>query len=132
MKPDAYIPLYGDELNSAVKGYPSFVKWAYWTAIWFYWSHNHCKGLTDDDNFLRGICELDKDEWQTARDIIFDNDHFFTQDANGLWHQKRAQEEWSKSLAKYNKQVAKSKKGAKARWTPPPRRNATGNATGIR
>ena len=131
MKPDAFMPLYGDDFIRAVRGKPAFVKWAYLLAVWHYWSHNHCKGLEDNEESLRDICEIRKDEeWQIARDIIFDNNDFFAQDADGLWHQKRAAKEWAIASLKYNRQVAKSKKGAKVRWSPPPRRHATGNATG--
>lgn len=132
MKPDAWMPLYGDDFIRGVKGRPLFVKWAYLLAVWHYWSDNHCQGLEDNEESLRDICEIRKDEeWEIARDTIFDNGKFFAQDANGRWHQKRAAKEWATSSEKYEKQVAKSKLGAVARWKAKHGKNATGNATGI-
>ena len=116
MKPDAYMRFYWNEFWSAVEGQSDQTIIAYLRAISHYYHHNHCVGLKDDSEFLRKLCRVDKAEWGEVCAIIFDNDRFFTQDANGLWQQKRAQEEWLKSVEHYDKAIKRAKLGAKARW----------------
>jgi uncharacterized protein YdaU (DUF1376 family) len=112
MKPDAFMPFYGNDFFQAVQGHTDSVAASYLRAIWYYWSHNHCKGLEDNDEFLRRVCYCDKEHWSYVRGVLFDNDHFFSQDVNGRWHQKRAEEEWNKSESSYARAVA----GGKNRW----------------
>ena len=112
MKPTAYMPVYGYELNGALRGYKKNVKWSYWLALWFYWSHNHCAGLRNDDDYLRDICECDHEEWDFVRPVVFDNEKFFTLDQDGLWQQIRAQKEWMKSQSK----LESYSNGGKTRW----------------
>lgn len=116
MHPDAFIPFYGNDYFQAVEGHDELIAIAYLRAIWYYWHQNHCKGLRDDDEFLRRLCRVEKDQWERVRAIIFDNEKFFTQDAEFLWHQKRAEEEWRKSVEKYDAAVNRGKAGAKSRW----------------
>jgi len=112
MKPDAFMPFYGNDFFQALKGRKAFVKLAYLELIWFYWSHENCQGLEDDADFLRGVSGLSEDEWEIARPILFDNNKFFVQDAEGRWQQGRAQSEWEKAKASYDRAV----KGGKNRW----------------
>src|ERR1017187_7546239 len=97
MNPDAYMPFYGDDFFRAIKGHPASISLGYLKAIWHYWSHEHGKGLRDDSEYLRSVCELSKDEWESAQEIIFDNDHFFALGEDGKWHQKRAASECEKA-----------------------------------
>lgn len=117
MNPDSYMPFYGNDFFQAMRGRKAFIKIAYLELIWYYWSHEHCKGLEDDTEFLQGIAGLKDDEWAIAMPVIFDNDHFFTQDSEGRWHQRRAEAEWIKSREKY----AAAVKGGQNRWKNVPK-----------
>lgn len=116
MKPDAYMPFYFRAFFEAIKGQPPYIGMGYLVAICYYWGHNNCEGLKDDDEFLRRVCEIDKLEWKEAKAFIFDGDKCFTQDANGIWHQKRAYEEWHKAKTKYEKFSKSGSKGGTNRW----------------
>lgn len=119
MQPDAYIPLYGSDFFEAMKPHGEKVGWPYLKAIWHYWKHTHCKGLPDNSEALRRICEVEKENWDEICSVIFDNDKCFSQDATtGLWHQKRAALEWQKSVAKYQSAV----NAAHASWKNRPRK----------
>jgi uncharacterized protein YdaU (DUF1376 family) len=112
MKPDAYMPFYFRAFFEAVRGWPAVAKVAYLQAITYDWGHEHCAGLKDDSEFLRGVCGVDKDEWEMVMALAFDNDKFFVLGEDGKWHQKRAAEEYKKAEAAYDKVV----KGGKNRW----------------
>jgi uncharacterized protein YdaU (DUF1376 family) len=116
MKPDSNMPFYGNDFLAAVEGHSDGVFRAYVCAIWHYWHNNHCKGLPNDVEYLRKICRRDKDEWPDIYAVVFDNDKFFVFGEDGLWHQKRAEEEWAKSKAKYEGCSIRGKAGATARW----------------
>ena len=45
--------------------------------------------------------------------IIFDNDHFFCMDENGMWHQKRAEEDYAADVKAYERAVTNGKLAAK-------------------
>lgn len=114
MHPDSFMPLYGDDLIRAVRGKPLFVKWAYWLALWHYWTHNHCRGLEDDDHSLQDICEMRNDpNWKLAKDVIFGE--FFLIDQDGLWQQNRCKAEWDKTLIAYQKQCTRTAAATAAR-----------------
>lgn len=116
MKPDSFIPFYGDDFFQAVEGLEDLIVVAYLRAIWHYWSHNHCAGLRDDQEFLRRLCRVDRSDWERVASVIFDNGKFFTMGEDGLWHQKRAAQVWAESTEKYNKAVARSQLANEARW----------------
>jgi uncharacterized protein YdaU (DUF1376 family) len=116
MKPDAYMPVYWNEFWMAVEGLPDSIIVAYQRCFSYYYHHNHCRGLPDDNEFLRKLCRCDKSDWEYVRGTIFNNDRFFTQDRDGLWHQKRTEQEWNKSKEKYEKAVTRAKAGARGRW----------------
>jgi uncharacterized protein YdaU (DUF1376 family) len=105
MKPNSYMPFYGSAFFQAVEGQPDFIASGYLRAIWYYWSHAHCEGIPDNEEFLRRLCRIEKEYWPYAREVIFDNDQFFTMGEDGKWHQKRAAEEWKKSSKKYEQRV---------------------------
>lgn len=110
--PDAYFPFYQNEFFQAIEGLPDLVSIAYLRAISYYWAHNHCVGLEDDDEFLRRLCRVERDEWPNTKPIIFGR--FFKLVA-GLWHQKRAQEEWAKATRLYAKRFEQTKAATAAR-----------------
>lgn len=110
------MPFYGNDFFQAVKGQPDIVAFGYLKAIWYYWNHEHCKGLRDDSEFLRKVCEIESEYWETCCPLIFDNNRFFTLDADGMWHQHRAEEEWKVRSKNYERTVANAVKGGHARW----------------
>ena len=114
MNPDAYIPLYGNDFNAAIRGHPSCVGIGYWRALWHYWHHAHCAGIKNDDGFMQRVCELNDAEWLLAQGVIFGD--FFQLGEDGLWHQGRAAEEWAKSVEKYKAVKKRANDGANARW----------------
>jgi uncharacterized protein YdaU (DUF1376 family) len=116
MKPDSFMPFYGNDFFQAITGYDENVGMAYLKALWHYWHHENCRGLKDEQEFLRRICGCDRDSWAIVRDVIFDNDRFFTLDTEGLWRQKRADELWDTSQKKYTSAIIRGKNGAAARW----------------
>ena len=82
----------------ATDGQPDYVGYAYLRAICHYWGHKCCTGLDNDDESLRAICRVDESKWPRVKAFVFNNRDCFALDHNGLWQQKRAQEEWEKSL----------------------------------
>lgn len=102
------------EFEMAVKGQPASIKWGYWAALSHYRCHNHCRGLEDDDNFLRRLCEMENGEWETAKPIIFGG--FFQLDVNNLWQHARAAEDYREDCATYERNVKRGKHANEARW----------------
>jgi len=115
MKPDQYMKFYGKDFFPAVEGLPDGVAMGYLRAIWHYRSHTHCKGLPNDEKYLQRICRSSDSEWAYAFSVIFDNEHFFCMDENGMWHQKRAEEDYKEDTENYNKAVARGKASASKR-----------------
>lgn len=124
MKPVAFIPLYGRDFFDAVDGHDDRVAMGYLRAIWNYWNVTKCEGLEDNSERLRKICRIDAEHWEKDREIIFDNEKFFTLGEDGKWHQKRAASEWKKAEEKYERAVRAGNIGNAVRWghpiTPPP------------
>jgi uncharacterized protein YdaU (DUF1376 family) len=116
MKPDQFMRWDWNEFWHAVEGLPDHVIVGYQRALGYYYQHNHCTGLRNDDEFLRKLCRIDREFWPDARAIIFDNDKFFFLDEDGLWHQKRAEEEWVIAVKDHERAVNRGKAGAKGRW----------------
>lgn len=115
MKIDAYIPFYGAMFMGAVKGHPSYVKWAYLAALWYYWAE-HCEGLKNNDGFLQEICECKDHEWPDVREALFGAGGWFYLGANDKWQQKRAREIWDEKYAMVQRRVA----AANTRWGKKP------------
>jgi uncharacterized protein YdaU (DUF1376 family) len=116
MHPDSYMPFDGNAFFQAVEGQPSNVALGYMRLIWHYWHHLHCRGYKNDLEYLRNIARIERDDWDDTCAVLFDNSDFFTMDADGFWHQKRADEEWEIAQDKYNKQIRRTKAATKARW----------------
>lgn len=112
MNPDAYMPFYGNDFFQAIEGHSDSIGIAYQRCIWYYWHQTHCEGLKNDSEFLRRLCRCERPDWELMESVIFDNEKFFTLGEDGMWHQKRASQEWQKSVEKYLRSI----KGAKARW----------------
>ena len=117
MNPDAYMPTYWNALLAAVEGQPNDFAMGYFRAIWHYWHHTHCSGLVDDDEFLMSLCRISHERWKRAKAFIFDGDKCFYIGEDGLWHQKRAFEEWQKAKERYDVAVARSQKANNVRWS---------------
>ena len=121
------MPFYWPDFWTAVKGWPDCAIVGYQKALSHYWFHLHCAGLRDDAEFLRRVCEREKDDWDTCMELVFDNNKFFKLDLrSGLWRQKRADEEWARCLAKIDRQKSVSMAGVNARrklgQLPPPKK----------
>ena len=116
MKPDEYLNLNGDFFH-AIEGLDDDVGLGYLRAIWHYRSHNHCRGLENDSEMLRRICRIEKDRWEVAMGIIFDNHFFFVMDENGVWHQKRAESDWIEDSLAYQRRCSIGQKANKIRWS---------------
>jgi uncharacterized protein YdaU (DUF1376 family) len=115
-KPDSYMPFYGNDFFQGVKGMNIEIKMAYLEAIWYYWSVNNCRGLRNDEDFLRSICGLEgKSIWPAAFQTLFDDHEFFTLGADDKWHQKRAYAEYQKSKVHYDQRVNAGKKRGQKR-----------------
>lgn len=113
--PDTYLKFFGDEYFRAVSAYSNHVQLGYLKALWYYRSHNHCKGLENDSEQLRRICEIEKEHWPESEKVIFGNE-FFTLDENGLWQQIRAQIDYAEDCLKLNKWKRRGEAGAVGRW----------------
>jgi len=114
MNPDDYMPFFWPKFWEAVKSWPYSAIVAYQKALTHYWFHLKCKGLPDDSEKLRKICETDKDDWDEVCGLVFDNDEFFRQDSSGLWRQKKADKEWAVCLEKIKFNKARAAAGGRA------------------
>lgn len=112
MRPDQYMRWNWNEFWPAVEGLADHVIIGYQRALSYYYQHNHCHGLKNDDEFLRKLCRIDKDQWPDARDLIFDNDKFFLLGQDDLWHQKRASDDYKQAEKDYKNAVNRGK----SRW----------------
>ena len=113
--PDTYLKFCGDEYFRAVSAYSNHVQLGYLKALWYYRSHNHCKGLENNSEYLRRICEIEKEHWPESEKVIFGSE-FFTLDENGLWQQIRAQIDYAEDCDKLKRFIARSAAGNAARW----------------
>lgn len=114
MKPDAYMPFYATEFFNAIEGMPDAVGLGYLRAVCHYWTHCGCSGLDNDDTFLRRLCRIESDQWEYARPIIFGR-LFKLDTKSNVWHQKRAKEEWEKSVRLYERRYQQTKAATEAR-----------------
>ena len=115
MKPDIWMPYYGQDFDKDTKGWSPGDKWAYFAALWAYWC-GECKGLTSqDDSELRRICEAESQDWNRIRGKIFGGPDKFKL-IDGAWHQRRAAEEYQEAKSTMEAASARAKAGADARW----------------
>ncbi len=114
MNPDAYMPLYGNDIFAAIEGHDDTTGMGYFRAIWHYWHVCHTSGLPNDDTYLRKVCRIEPDDWLIKKPVIFGK--WFKLDSVGLWQNKRSQEEWKKSCKRYNANLMRGKLGSEARW----------------
>lgn len=130
MKPDAWMPFYGDDFFSAVQMWDNGTVAMYVRCLWFYWSHAHCEGLPNDDDQLRTLCRCDMGEWGRTKGRIFDGDKFFVLDG-GKWHQKRCRSEYQKAEEVATNRSEVGRLGAKTRWSKEAGSIAASTAAGI-
>ena len=113
--PDTYIKFVPGDFAIAMAGQSPQIKWAYWNTITHYRCHNHCKGLENDEKFLRRLSELETDEdWKIFFTLVFGD--LFTLDENGLWQQMRAQIDYAEDKLKLEKWKRRGLAGAAGRW----------------
>ena len=113
--PDSYIRFVPGDFAIAMAGQSPQIKWAYWNTITHYRCHNHCKGLENDEKFLRRLSELETDEdWKIFFTLVFGD--LFTLDENGLWQQMRAQIDYAEDKLKLEKWKRRGLAGAAGRW----------------
>jgi len=105
----------GNQYFRAVAGKPDCVQVGYLKAIWYYWNHNHCKGLENDSEFLRKVCEIDQSDWEKSMPVIFGSE-FFTLDSDNLWQQYRTQLDFLEAEKKLKCYVERSRKALNERW----------------
>lgn len=110
-----WMAFYGDKFFRACAGFSKEVGFMYLLAIWHYRSHNKCRGLLNQDELLRNICQCDKADWQAVRPLIFDNEFYFVKE-KGLWHQKEARRLFIIAQEIAQKNHEKGIKGAAVRW----------------
>ena len=117
---DAYMPFYGKDFFGALEGLRECAVSSYLRALWYYWHHTHCDGLPNDPERLRGICRCSDVDWDYVSPIVFGE--LFKLDGNALWQQSRSQEEYMKSIDKYESLKKAGRLGMKIRWgnRPPP------------
>lgn len=128
MKPEIWMPFYGQDFDRDTKGWDRSDRWSYWAAIWAYWC-DACRGLPNDDDMLCKICEClsisssnaqavpgqrTSNTWEKAKQLIFGEK--FTLREDGRWHQKRAEELYKDAQDVMTKASNRGKAGAKARW----------------
>jgi len=113
--PDTFFPFYSRAFFEAVEGQPDYIVLGYLRALSFYWSHNHCQGLENDQEFLRRLCRIEKDKWSKSFDILFGREEFFAL-IDDKWHQQRMLEEWGKAVNRYKTAQLKTKAATAARW----------------
>ena len=115
MQPDSYIKFVPGDFAIAMAGQSPQIKWAYWTTIVHYRCHNHCKGLENDEKFLRRLSELENDkDWKIFYSLIFGS--YFMLDENGLWQQMRTQLDYIDNKLTMEKWSRRGKAGANVRW----------------
>ena len=119
MKPDSWLPFYGNDFFQAVEGYDDHTTMGYLRCLWHYWHHSHCAGLINDDDFLRRLCRCERENWLRTKGMIFDGDKLFKL-IDGKWHQKRASSEYTNSVELYEKRLKASAAGVDARRNKPP------------
>ena len=118
-KPDKYMPMFWPDFWQAVEGLDCRLIVAYQRCLSKYWFHLHCSGLDDDDDQLRRLCQLDKDEWEDWKKHLFSKnkqDRSFWYFEHGKWHNKRALEIWNWVNELSQKRSVAGKRGAIERW----------------
>jgi uncharacterized phage protein (TIGR02220 family) len=118
-KPDAWMPLYVADYLADTTRLTTEQHGAYLLLLIDYWRNGK---PPNDDRVLAQITGLTLTRWLNHRPVL---ERFFTID-NGVWSQKRADEEMKKAVEQQANLSGRGKKGAEARWG-----NATANATSI-
>jgi len=114
MKPDSYMPLFGNDFFEATRGFDDRTLASYLRALWHYWCHTHCTGLPDDDDYLRRVCQCPVEHWARTKGLVFDGAAFFALDA-GRWHQKRARELYSDVAETYQRRLEYAERARQAK-----------------
>ena len=114
MKPDAYMPFYGNDLIQATERLSDAAFRAYVKAIWNYWSDTHATGLPDNDRMLYQICGK-PDGWDEVKAEIFGGNGYFFLGEDEKWHQKRAGILHAEVMRNYGARCKQTEKARKSR-----------------
>lgn len=115
-KPDIFMPLYIGDYLAGTSRLTTELHGAYLLLIMDYWMNGP---LPDDDDALASIAKMTPDAWSIARAKL---EKYFSI-SDGVWKQKRIEEELAAAMEKKQKAREKAKKAASVRWN-----NASGNA----
>lgn len=100
-RPDSFMPFYvGDYLKDTLR-LTTLQHGAYVLLLCAYWTGGP---LPDDDDALAAIAKLGMPDWKRVRTTLGKLPFFDIRD--GLWHQKRADEELSKAQTRYERAIA--------------------------
>lgn len=110
-KTDIWMPLYIADYLADTQHLTRDEHGAYLLLMMAYWRTG--TALPDDDKRLAAICKASPKEWKELRPTLAE---FFTV-GDGVWHQKRIEEEYAKAMAFYAKQKANGAKGGRPKKT---------------
>jgi uncharacterized protein YdaU (DUF1376 family) len=110
-KTDIWMPLYIADYLADTQHLTRDEHGAYLLLMMAYWRTG--TALPDDDKRLAAICKASPKEWKELRPTLAE---FFTV-GDGVWHQKRIEEEYAKAMAFYAKQKANGSKGGRPKKT---------------
>jgi uncharacterized protein YdaU (DUF1376 family) len=108
-RPDLWMPLYIGDYLSDTMHLSRDEHGAYMLLLMAYWRNGG--PLADDDSRLRHVCKASTKEWAKLRPVLAP---FFTI-ADGLWTQKRAQEELDAAAANVERQAARTRAATEAK-----------------
>lgn len=109
-KPDEWMPLHVRKYLGDTTHLTRDQHGAYFLLLMAYWMRGG--PLPDDDSKLAAICKATKAEWKRLRAVLAE---FFTI-ADGVWSQKRADEELATARSIMAAKSEAGKAGAAARW----------------
>ena len=113
-----WIAFYYEAFFNDCEHHANSVIGAYLRFIYLY-TKRLCVGLPNDESQLRRLSGCDSDaEWKSIYAAIFGDGEsgFFKLQEDGLFHQKRAREEFLISTERTEKKVKGGKEGARRRW----------------
>jgi uncharacterized protein YdaU (DUF1376 family) len=121
-KPDEWMPLHVRRYLGDTTHLSRDQHGAYFLLLMAYWMRG--TPLPDNDEMLAAICKATKAEWKKLRPIISE----FFQIGDGVWVQKRAEEELRIAREKMDARSEAGKAGANARWQSDANANGKRNA----
>lgn len=111
MKSDSWFCCYPADLIADTQHLSNHDFGAYWRLICFYYLHGP---LPNDDDALRNVAKCEQANWSRCRGIVL---KFFPSGADGLLHNKRADEEILDREARDSRRRAQTRAGREALGT---------------